>query len=104
MVRLRLGAEHWSAVIAEQVASGLGVKQFAASRGISVSSLSYWKYKRPSPAREDKSRLAAVHLVDDPARAAGIEIVIDGRRTVRVHPGFDAPTLERLLGVLVLAC
>ena len=104
MVRPSLGAEHWSALIAEQVASGGGVARFAASRGIRASSLSYWKYKQPRRAGRDKPRLAAVHLVDEPPRAGALEIVIDGRRTIRVHPGFDAPTLERLLGVLVLAC
>lgn len=99
--------------------SGLTVKQFAAETGLKASTLTYWKWKlRSSASDADFITSGEHHTVNHDDRTlksvapkfvemesvrtaapAPVEIVIDGRLTLRVPIGFDEETLSRVLRV-----
>jgi hypothetical protein len=99
--------------------SGLTVKQFAAETGLKASTLTYWKWKLRSSESDADSITSGEHRdVKHDVRAlksvapkfvemesvrtatpAPVELVIDGRLTLRVPIGFDEETLSRVLRV-----
>ena len=95
--------EYWRGVLAEQRRSGLSLRAFAAQRGVSVNTLQYWKYKRPTTAPQfEEIRLTpeASHA----QRAPALEIVLRGDRVVRVGVDFDADLLRRVIAALEVGC
>jgi transposase-like protein len=90
----------WRRLIAAQEESGLTVREFAAARGITATTLYWWRSKL----RRDGAELVPVEVVDhDEARdddgtlAPWFELQVDSAMTLRVPPGFDEVELRRLL-------
>ena len=104
----------WEKRIAKWKASGLTAKQFAAETGINARTLGWYQWQlhletRTRALAPHKDRASAkttmispVTFVEMTASVAGepLEVVLRSRVCVRVRPGFDSPTLKRLLDVL----
>jgi hypothetical protein len=90
-------------LLREQASSGLSLRAFAASRGVSANTLQYWKYKR---ARWDEvfEEIRVVPAAAVERNTAPLEVVLSGGRAVRVHGDFDADVLRRLLTALESPC
>jgi transposase len=93
--------QQWRRWIKEWQASGLTVQIFCDRRGLEEHRFYAW---RRELARRDAATVSfvPVRIVADagPAPAGALEVVVAGGRTLRVAPGFDAPTLRQLLAVL----
>jgi hypothetical protein len=93
--------KRWRRLIGEWRAGGGTVRAFCARRGLSEPSFYSW---RRLLAERDGRRPAFVPVQVIPAEPragnGALEVVLGGKRTVRVGPGFDAATLRRLLAVL----
>ncbi|MBV9383095.1 MAG: hypothetical protein JO242_20810 [Streptosporangiaceae bacterium] len=95
----------WRQILRQWQSSGLSVRAFCAVHGLGEANFYAW---RRTIAQRDGQTAAfvPVRVVPDPpaepaADEAGraLELVV-GRRRVRIGPGFDAPTLQRLLALL----
>lgn len=95
----------WRRMVRQCRSSGLSVRAFCEERRLSEPSFYAW---RRTLAERDA---APVHFVpvqvtaEAPAAvmvdaAAAVELVLGAGRRVRVGPGFDGPTLTRLLALL----
>jgi transposase-like protein len=112
---------YWREHLARQAASGMNIVQWCRQNGVSASLFHYWKRAlarrdgriqapkpEPTPAAPAAPLFAQVVLTTPPPAArpltpdggAPIEIIMEDSRVVRVRPGFDAPTLARVLAVL----
>jgi hypothetical protein len=99
--------EHqWRRLIQQWQDRGLAVADFCARHGLSQPTFYAWRRKlkqRPDPQRADSRplflpvRLAPEH---EPAPGGPVEVVLPGGLAVRVRPGFDAPTLRRVVDAL----
>ncbi|WP_342373840.1 IS66 family insertion sequence element accessory protein TnpB [Myxococcus stipitatus] len=96
-------SEEWFQVAEAFEASGLTQKEFSAQRGLRLSTLQSWVYRR----RRQRSRKApAVRLLPvevastTQASAAMLEIVLPGGARVRFAPGTDVGYVARLLTAL----
>jgi hypothetical protein len=89
----------WRQWIAAWQASGLSVRVFCARHGLAEPSFYAWRKKLT---RWDAAAPAfvPVQVVPDETGAGGVTVVLAGGRTVRVSPGFDAATLQRVVAVL----
>ena len=94
----------WRSLIAEQEQSGLSARAFAESRGLSTTTLYWWRNQLKRPRRPD---LVAVRLADAapetaslPADPLPFELVLDQRTVLRIPRGFDEADLSRLLRAL----
>jgi hypothetical protein len=85
--------------------SGLSIRDFCTAQGLSEPNFYAW---RRTIAQRDAAaaQFVPVRVVPDPKAVAasdgpgtGLELVI-GHRRLRIGPGFDAPTLQRLLALL----
>jgi hypothetical protein len=115
----RASREEWSKRVERWQDSGLSAKEFAAELDVSAKSLMFWKWKlrqdKPAPIAQDvegrkrdktlgrTSPASFQQLV--PASVASptgtaLELVFRDGMAVRVAPGFDEPTLMRLLALL----
>jgi transposase-like protein len=105
----------WRRMVRRCRGSGLTVRAFCAEHGVSEPNFYAWRRtlaERDSagvkfvPVRvTGKSAGAKVpESMGEGAAGAGatgtLELVLDGGRRVRVGPGFDGPTLRRLLALL----
>lgn len=118
----------WQDVVRRQQESGQSVRAFCRQAGVEESAFYWWRrelerrgrqcHSQPGdgrrqgkPARPQRKKpsdtRAAMRFL--PVRVAApchaetgrlIEIVLDGRRVLRVMPGFDPQTLRDVLGVL----
>ncbi|XXY47506.1 IS66 family insertion sequence element accessory protein TnpB [Sorangium sp. So ce269] len=84
--------------------SGLSAEKFARREGYKPKQLYWWRWKLradgPSPSSlTEAPRFLPVHVMTDasPVAAEPIEIALPNGRVVRVRPGFDPATLERVL-------
>jgi transposase len=90
----------WQRLISGQQSSGLSVTRFCRRHGISTPSFYAWRKRL---AADGPERFVEVHLTqaDGHAAEAGvIEVCLNGRRRVAVHPGFDATTLRQVISLL----
>jgi len=96
----------WRRVVRQWRQSGLSVRAFCAQHGLSEASFYAW---RRALNRRDTAAVSfvPVAVVSEERSAsagvgacAGLELVVGRGRVVRVGPGFDAPTLQRLLALL----
>ena len=98
--------QFWRRMLRQWQRSGLSVRAFCEQHGLSQPSFYAW---RRTLADRDAQ---AVHFVPvevvpeptpgltpDPA-TAGLELLLSGGRVLRIGPGFDGPTLRRLLALL----
>lgn len=82
-------------------ASGLRRRDFCEQHGVAVGTLDVWR-KRRRQERSDvasSGRLVAVEIAGMPT-SGKLAVVLPRGRRIDVSEGFDAGTLERLLGVL----
>jgi transposase len=94
----------WRRMVRQWGSSGLSIRDFCDGQQISEASFYSW---RRIIARQDAetARFVPVHVIADeqPERDAfgdGLELILAGGRRLRVGPGFDGPTLRRLLALL----
>ena len=104
-------AAHYSRVLSEHSASGLSLSEFAARRGISVTSLYRWRRRLESPNPDAPfdgggNSLLAVDLIGSAHHAvsdARYEIELSNGIVLRFGPDFEPTRVADLL-TLVRAC
>ena len=84
--------------------SGVDLAEFARREGIKAKQLSWWRWRLQSsdePERRAEPEFLPVRVVaaTPPPAATPIEIALPNGRLVRVRPGFDPATLERVLAI-----
>src|SRR5689334_2935172 len=99
----------WAERVERWERSGLSAEKFARREGYNPKQLYWWRWKlradgpsQPSPSpTTEPPRFLSVHVVADasPAVTEPIEIALPNGRVVRVRPGFDPATLERVLAL-----
>lgn len=94
--------DRWRGLIAAQEKSGLGVRKFAASRGLAPATVYWWRCRL----RDRPAALVPVSVVDsDGCPASGsptrepFELSL-GSMTLRIPAGFDEHDLRRLVRAL----
>jgi hypothetical protein len=91
----------WRRRILQWQQSGLSVRTFCARHGLTQANFYLWRRELQ---RRDEGvvSFAPVEVVGSEASgpASGVEIHLGGNRRVRVEPGFDALTLQRVVAVL----
>ncbi len=97
----------WRRLIQQWRRSGLSVRAFCDQHALHESSFYFWR--RTLAQRQAEGLTFVPVQVVAPALEAGasagpagaaLEVVLHTGRVVRVKPGFDAPTLQRLLALL----
>jgi transposase-like protein len=95
----------WRALIAEQERSGMTAKEFAASRGITPTTLYWWRSQLGR--RRQTTDLVPVEVVEHEVvvggrgqRDASFALEVDGDLTLRIPAGFDEAELRRLVRAL----
>lgn len=95
----------WRALIGEQEASGLTVREFAEARGVAPSTLFWWRSKLRRGHRADDAQLVPVEVVDAAAdQSTAIELVIHDGILLRLPRGFDEADLRRVLAAVGKPC
>ena len=97
----------WRRMLQQWRRSGLSVRVFCAQQQVSEANFYAW---RRTLAHRDAQAVAfvPVEVVPEPSpapqpdhrTAPGLELLLPEGRRLRIGPGFDAPTLRRLLAVL----
>ena len=86
-------------LVGEFEASGLGRREFCRIRGLAMGTLDIYRRRQRQEKVGGSSRLVAVELKGE-ATASGLAVVSRSGWRIEVSTGFDASTLERLVGVL----
>lgn len=98
----------WLRVAEEFEASGLTQREFAGRRGLRLSTLQSWVYRRRrqvSAAAEPPVRLLPVQVSSAPStQEAALEVVLPRGVRVRVASGMDVDYVARLVAALGRAC
>jgi hypothetical protein len=98
--RARRSGREVQRLVEEFISGGLKCSEFCRLRGLSPGTLRR-HLKAGKQAGRQTSRLVAVELEQKAAQSANaIEVVLARGRRVEVRPGFDATTLQALIGVL----
>ena len=97
--------QFWRQVLRQFNSAGQGVRQFCRARRLSEPSFYSWRRRL---AQRDAASVAPSEPVFLPVRVTGeragcIEIVLGGRRRVRLHGPVDPVALEQVLAVLLPA-
>ena len=95
----------WRRLVGQWRRSGLSIRDFCAEQGVSEANFYAW---RRTIAQRDAAGagFVPIHVVADEkpaaadARGSGLELLLGAGRVLRVGPGFDGPTLQRLLALL----
>jgi|SRR6516162_2431564 len=104
--RSKTKEQFWRAKVQQWRGSGQSVRAFCTKQRLSEPSFYAW---RRTFARRDAAtvQFAPVHIVPDPTShttaegsTTGLELVLGRSRRLRIEPGFDGPTLLRLLELL----
>jgi hypothetical protein len=99
--------QFWRQVVRQWRNSGLTVREFCARRDLSEPSFYAWK--RTIAERDAKAvAFVPVRVVPEETEpnassvesGSGLELVLCTGRRLRIGPGFDGPTLQRLLALL----
>jgi hypothetical protein len=97
----------WRRLIGEAARSGLSVREFCQRKGLEECQFYSWRreIKRRRDHRQGRNSradLASFALVsaDGDEEAAGIELVLEGGRKLRIRRGVDAETLRTVMGAL----
>jgi hypothetical protein len=94
-------AQQWRRWIQDWRASGLSVQAFCARRGLAPANFYAWRRTLERRDSQQPAFLPVRVLPDEvPAGGGSVDVVLRGRRTVRVGPGFDAATLRQVVAVL----
>jgi transposase len=96
--------QYWRRMVRLWRNSGLSVRAFCEKHGLSQPSFYGW---RRTLAQRDEAavRFVPVQVVPEPESAAEsgpgtLVLVLSTGRRLRIEPGFDGPTLTRLLALL----
>lgn len=98
--------QFWRRMVRQWRSSGLSVRDFCAERGVAEPSFYAW---RRTIAERDAAAVhfVPVHVIPDEQPVAtdngissGLELVLSAGRRLRIGPGFDTATLQRLLPLL----
>jgi transposase len=96
--------QFWRTMVRQWRRSGLSVRDFCADRH--VSEPSFYGWRRTIAQRDaEAAHFVPVRIVGNPepsAKASGsaLELVLGAGRVLRLGPGFDGPTLRRVLALL----
>ena len=102
-------ARQWQKTIREAARSGLSVREFCRQRRLNVGQFYWWRHRlkvtRPTVATRKpgaSGNAASFALVsDDPsALDAGIELVLNDGRRLRIRKGVDEETLRAVLAAV----
>jgi hypothetical protein len=93
----------WRTMLQRWRLSGLSVREFCARHQLTQPSFYAWR--RTLAQRDSDVQFVPVRLADQSTVApngpsTALERLLDGRRRLRIEPGFDAATLKRLLTLL----
>lgn len=97
--------EEWSKLVRRFERSGLDPAEFAKREGIKAKQLGWWRWRLRTSgelATRTEPEFLPVRIVTStrpPPVGTPIEIALPNGRLVRVQPGFDAATLERVLTI-----
>jgi hypothetical protein len=101
-------ARYWQQTLGEAARSGLSIREFCRRRRLKESQFYWWQHRlrmaRPEGAtakpggREGAASFALVS--EDAAGGAGIELVLNGGRRLRITKGVDEETLRTVLAAL----
>lgn len=105
----RVEKPEWLRVAEEFEASGLTQREFAGRRGLRLSTLQSWVYRRrrqQSPAVEPPVRLLPVQVSGAPGGSAGgsVEVVLASGVRVRFEQGTDVDYMAQVVAALGCAC
>jgi hypothetical protein len=90
----------WRALILEQEARRQTVREFAAERGLSSSTMFWWRSRLRRVARPGAD-LVPVEVTEKPANACTvIELAVGDDIVLRLPRGFDEEDLRRVLSVV----
>ena len=95
----------WKKLVGRFEQSGLEPDEFARREGIKAKQLGWWRWKLRSSgelATQTEPEFLPVRIVTStppPPVGTPIEIALPNGRLVRVQPGFDPATLERVLAI-----
>ena len=94
-------ARLWRRWIQEQRASGMTVRAFCRRHRLAEPSFYAWR-RQLNLRHANAAAFVPVHIVADETQSSAgtLDVMLSVGRSVRVAPGFDAPTLRRLLAVL----
>jgi len=98
--------QFWRRMVRQWRSSGLSVRDFCAEKDLSEPSFYAWR--RTLAERDAEAvRFVPVRVVpeeqpiaNDNNVSSGLELVLRAGRVLRIGPGFDAATLQRLLALL----
>lgn len=100
----------WGRHVAAQPGSGLSAAAYCRRHGLNPKSFYRWRRILAEGARDsagpgvpdDAARplFAEVRVSQAPPASPGVEVLLAGGRVIRVTPGFDAPTLCRVVSAL----
>ena len=100
MAKAGSAAKTWSERVSRWERSGQTAKTFASREGVSAQSLAWWKWKLGRGAKARKLGFVKLEAVASSREPSPFEIVLANDRLVRVHAGFDARELARLITAL----
>jgi len=98
MAKRRRVRRDWPALVQAQATSGLSVSAFCRQQGLSMSH--FYRMRRCCRGTETSAVGAGfveLRAVDPQGSGSGVAVVLDGGWRLELAPGFDAPTLERVL-------
>ena len=104
--RSSIKEQFWRRLVGQWRNSGLSVRAFCVEQGLSEPSFYAW---RRILAERDGATVPFVPLTVTPepgsatagdGSAGALELVLNAGRRLRIGPGFDGPTLARLLALL----
>jgi hypothetical protein len=99
----------WQKTIGDAARSGLSIREFCRRRKLAVSHFYWWRRHLGMDVRKGSSRKrdgdqgpASFALVSDELAAtdAGIELVLNDGRRLRIHRGVDGETLRAVLAAM----
>jgi transposase-like protein len=93
---------YWRRQVREWEQSGLSVRAFCEEHGVSEPSFYAWRRTLQDRATAVPD-FVPVRVTPEPAidrRQGDVELVLEDGRLLRIGPGFDAATLQRLLALL----
>jgi hypothetical protein len=104
-------ARYWQRTIREAARSGTSIREFCRQRRLKESQFYWWQRKLSlrRPSRQEQMRkpggnrgAASFALVSEEPGAtdAGIELVLEGGRRLRIRQGVDEETLRAVLAAL----
>jgi hypothetical protein len=100
-------ARHWERTIHEATRSGISILEFCRQRGLQKSQFYWWrrrlKARRPRRilGKQNKRQASFALISDKPGMMdAGIELVLEGGRRLRISKGVDETTLRTVLAAM----